>query len=371
MRQAADYFFDIPGIALKSVLEILSNIEFVTLNTEGSTLKSVIPHVPHFTTVYGALGEYIGTITLNEQEELAIAVLSELKTKPEKRDALINRIGVGTAAFKRIEAITGRGGLVIPKRARGQDILISPYYFNDSLDALANQAAVGGAKSIAHLLSLLKKAQGWPLSLIVARGEINGTKLTATELILLNELIADGVLKPPSLQNPTTNEFFVFTPKPGHNRLTGATREIYERTMAVVAAVRKGQLLPSKFAIRSPGAILNSLLINKRIKANSEAISQYTNLVTLRVGKLVQKSAGWYEFELIDAPENIQAIRDAIAIFDDGEPLTQGVNEEARIALQRDETYIQSLVSASKLKELARPEMDDQAKYEMEQILLL
>lgn len=373
LRQVADYYFEIPALALQPALDVLADIGYVQLVTSGRTLNSVIPDVPHFSSVYSGLGEYVGTITLNEHEEVAIAVLNELRSKAEKRDSLINRLGAPMPVFSRVELITKTGGLVLPKRARGQDVLVSPYYFADSLDALANHAAAGGARGVQRILDLLKRAQGWPLSIIVNTGEINGTKLTPSELQLLGEMVADGVLRPPSLRNTATNteEHFVFTPKAGARSLDGSAREIYERTMAVVAAVRKGQLLPSRFAIRSPSAILNKLLTYKRIGASTEAALQYTNLVTLRVGRLVPGlRSGWFEFQLIETPENIQAVTDALSIFQGSEPLSTGVSEEARIALQREESYIQSIVASSGLRQTARPVLDEQARAEMEQLFL-
>ena len=206
LRQVADYYFDIPSAVLPRALDILAEIDFVSLIKEGRTLKKVIPTVPHFSSVYRGLGEYIGNIELTEHEEVAIAVLGELKNKPEKRDALLNRLGAEVGVFKRVETLSSKGGLLVSKRARGQDILLSPVYFSDNLDALAAQAASGGAKNIENILKVLTKAQGWPLSIILSTGEINGTKLSIQELALLRELVSDGILKPPSLFNTTTQK---------------------------------------------------------------------------------------------------------------------------------------------------------------------
>lgn len=373
LRPVADHYFDIPAMTLEPVLKILEEIGYTQLVTTGKTLNAIIPSVPHFSTVYSGLGEYVGTISLNEHEEVTIAVLNELKTKPEKRDALIGNLGAEKQVFSRVELITKTGGLVLPKRARGQDILVSPFYFADSLDALANHAAAGGARGVQRVLDLLKKAQGWPLSMIINTGEINGTKLTATELQLLREMVADGVLRPPSLRNTQSNidEHFVFTPIPGARAMGGAAREIYERTMAIVAAVRKGQLLPSQYAIRSPVRLLETLRDNKMIRASTEASLQYTNLVTLRVGRLVSTgSSGWHQFHLIETPENMQAVNDAITIFRTGEPLSAGVSEEARIALQRDEHFVQSILASAALRQTLRPALNEEAKAEMEKLLL-
>ncbi len=373
LRQVADYFFDFPAMLLGSILELLAEVEYVQLITTGKTLNSVIPQVPHFSSVYGGLGDYLGTIELNEHEEVAIAVLNELRGKPVKRDTLINQLAAPMPVFNRVEYIAADGGLLIPKRARGQDILVSPFYFADSLDALANHAAAGGSKSVGRLLELLKKSQGWPLSLILARKEINGYKLNDTELQLLGELVSDGVLRPPSLKNTKTNtqEHFIFTPRPGNQQMDGAKREIYERTMAIVAAVRKGQLMPSTYRIRYPTAILNKLKQYKRIGASTESAHQYANLVTLQVGRLKPTDKpGWFEFELIDTPENLHAVDGAIALFEAGDAVAGGVSEDARIALQRDESYIQSILGATALRATERPALSEEAKAEMDQMLL-
>lgn len=371
LRQVADHFFDIPAGTLNSALEVLAEVEYVQLITEGRTIKKVIPNVPHFSSVYDGLGRYLGTITLTEHEEVAIAILGELRTKPDKRDALMGRLGAEAPVFRRVETVATEGGLVIPKRAKGQDILVSPFYFADSLDVLAMKAASGGAKEIARVLDLLKKSQGWPLSLIAKHGEISGHKLTPSEMALLHELVADGVLRPPSLSVSKTGqtEHFVFTPAPGAGRLDGAGREIYERTMALVAAVRKGQLLPENYRIKYPVALLGKLRTAKSIGASSEAAAQYSNLVTLRVGTLVKTAGDRYQFNLIDTPENLRAVDDAIQMFKDGAAVI-GVNEEARLALQRDESYIQSLVSATKLRATERPALDPESRQMYDQLIL-
>ncbi|MGS0758950.1 hypothetical protein ACVBEH_31835, partial [Roseateles sp. GG27B] len=61
--------------------------------------------------------------------------------------------------------------------------------------------------------------------------------------------------------------------------------------MALVAAVRKGQLLPVSYRIKYPALLLEKLLSQGWIGASSEAPHQYMNLVTLRVGTL-QKTDG-------------------------------------------------------------------------------
>lgn len=370
LKQVSEHFFDVPALVLPQVLNVLAEVEYVTLITTGKTINSVIPRVPHFRSVYEGLGEYLDAQELTEHEQLCCGILGELSEKPEKRDAIFGRLGADRATFDRSEKIVTHGGLVVAKRARGQAILVSPTYFADSLDNLADMAAAGNSKRIQRLLQMLKSAQGWPLSLVMQSGEINGTRLDLVEMQLLRSLVADGILRPPTIERTGGREHFIFTPRPGKTRLDAANREIYERAMALVAAVRKGQLLPEKYRIKSPIALLAKLRDQKVIGASSEAAKQYKALASLRVGKLVKTQGDRYQFQLIDTEENRKAVVEAIALLETGSMAHGSVMEEARIALQQDERYVQSLVAANKFREIEKPHLDEEGKRELDQLLL-
>lgn len=371
LRQVADYFFDIPAMVLDQPLKILEEVGYVALVTEGKTIKKIIPSVPHFDSVYLGLGEYLSTQSLTEHEQLSLAILDELSSKPEKRDTLFKRLGSDIRVFGRCESIVEKGGLLISKRSRGQTILVSPAYFADNLDSLANLAASGGARRIEKIIKLVSASQGWPLSMIENNAELNGTNLSSDELSILRGLVSDGVLKPPSIERPNKKaEYFVFTPRPGKIRLNATNREIYERAMGLVAAVRKGQLLPERYRIRSPEAILSALRDKKKIGANSEAAHQYRNLVSLHIGRLQKTQGDRYQFVLIETPENIKAIEEALSLIRCGGTIQTGVQEEAFIALTQDEKYIQSIVASTKLREIGKSELKPDEKAEIEQLLL-
>jgi len=371
LRQVADHFFDIPAMVLDEPLKVLEEIGYVALVTEGRTIKKVIPSVPHFESVYAGLGEYLASQSLTEHEQLSLSILDELSAKPEKRDALFGRLGAETKSFERCESIIEKGGLLISKRARGQTVLVCPAYFADNLDSLADIAASGGSARIAKILKLVSTAQGWPLSLIEKQAELNGTKLSPDELNILRGLVSDGILKPPSIERPnSSSEHFIFTPRPGKLRLTATNREIYERAMGLVAAVRKGQLLPEAYRIRHPEAILTTLRDKKKIGANSEAAHQYRNLVSLRVGRLEHSMGDRYQLTLIETPENIKAIDEALSLIRYGSTTQMGVQRDALIALTQDEKYIQSLVASAKFREIGKTELKPNEQAEIEQLLL-
>lgn len=370
LKKVSEHFFDIPSILLRPVIELLGEIEYIDLVVSGNTINKVIPKIPHFESIYDGLGQYLNITNINEHEELSCKILIELRDKAEKKDVIFSKLGAEKNLFNDSQRIITHGGLVLSKRARGHDILVSPTYFSDNLDGLIDIAASGNSPRIEKIINLLKEAQGWPLSIVIKNKEINGFRLDDFDIQLLRKLIADGILKPPSINSPIHgNQHFIFTPRPGKVKLNAAKREIYERGMALVAAVRKGQLLPTQYAIKSPVALLRSFLNNGFIGSNSEAADQYRALSVLRVGKLVPVGRR-HRFELIPTRENIEAVNIAIDLVESGALTGGALQEDAQIALQQDEQYIHSLIASTDYRKIEKIELDEETLGEYEQILL-
>jgi hypothetical protein len=371
LRKVSDHFMSIPSIAIEKVLRVLSEVGFVSLVESGRKIVEVIPQIPPFENVYSGLGAYASSeCSLNEHEEITIQLLRHLQSAPRNKDALFDKIGAEKVAFERCVGLAKTSGIVSQHKARGRDILISPYYFTDNLDALADAAASAGANAIESALKKVQANQGWPLSLVETTGEIGGRKLSTTEKELVRKLAAEGVIRPPTIKFGSQTQSFVFTPKPGKTRLNAANREIYERAMALISAVRKGQLLPHEYRIRMPVRILESLRDKGYLRANSEAWDQYQNLVVLRVAQLKPVGHTQWQLHLNPTTENKAALDLAISLLRTGELASMEVDKEARIALTKGEEYIQSLISAKELKARVREVKDEQATHEFEQLLL-
>lgn len=371
LRKVSDHFMSIPSYALKPVLELLAEIEFVRLFTTGKTITKVVPYIPLFDDVYEGIGEYAATeLTLNGHEQATLAILENLYKAPRNRDALFNSLGIEKSVFDRCVTLGTNSGIVATHTARGREILISPYYFADNLDGLADLVAGAGTPALESALKTVKANQGWPLSLIAATGEIGGVKLSVTEIELVKKLAAEGIVKPPTIKFGGKTESFLFTPKPGSTRLNASNREIYERAMALISAVRKGQLLPEAYRIRSPLRILEALRDTGHLRSNSEAREQYHNLVVLRVAYLKPTTADRWQLHLNRTEENEAALNLAIQLLRSGTMANMEVDQEARIALSRGEEYIQSLISSAEMKKRQKQVADPQAAHEFEQLIL-
>jgi hypothetical protein len=305
LRKVSDHFMSIPSFALEKVLRVLHEIGFVKLIEKGRRIERVVPNIPVFDDVYDKIGLYASSeCRLNDHEQATLQILSALQTAPRNRDAMYQKLGIDKPVFDRCLTIGSASGILSEHKARGRSIIISPFYFADNLTGLADAAAASGSTAIASALQKVKANQGWPLSLIRGTQEIGGTKLSSTEVALVDKLSEEGVLKPPTIKFGKKTESFVFTPRPGGTRLNAANKNIYERAMALISAVRKGQLLPNRFRIRSPLAILEALRDRGYLKSNSEAREQYNNLVLMLVAQIVPVGPGRWQLHLVPGSEN-------------------------------------------------------------------
>lgn len=372
LRKVCDHFMNIPSYALKDVLKLLAEVEFVRIISTRRSIEKIIPNIPIFDDVYQGLGDYIdASCSLNEHEQATIRILSSLQDAPYNKDSLEANLGIEKPVFDRCITLGTSSGIVSSHLARGQNILISPYYFTDNLSGLADIAASSKTPNLKTALAKIKDNQGWPLSLLESTGEIGGVALSATEVALVKKLASEGIVKPPSIKFGVVTESFLFTPKPGETRLNAGNREIYERSMALVSAVRKGQLLADEYKIRSPLRILESLGEKGYLRSNSEAKDQYQNLVVLRVAKLKQVTPTRWELHLIRTSENESALKLAVQLLRTGALANMEVDEDARIALSKDETYVQSLIASKEMKVREKQITNPQAEDEFQQLLLL
>lgn len=371
LRKVSDHLMDIPSFALEKVLRLLEEVGFVRLVESGKRISSVIPNIPVFDDVYVEIGRYAASeCTLNEHEQATIQILGKLQQSPVNKSTLINSMGAERQVFDRCIVVGKASGIVSEHQARGRDVLISPFYFSDNLDGLADAAVSSGASTIKTALEKVKANQGWPMSIMKRTGEIGGVKLSTTEIALVDKLAGEGMIRPPTISFGGKSESFLFTPRPGAARLNASNREVYERAMALISAVRKGQLLAESYRIRSPLRILESLREKGHLGSNSEAREQYQNLVVLKVAYLKQTSQNMWQLCLNRTPENEDALTLAINLLKTGELSGMEVNSDARIALGKGEEYIQSLISASEIKKRQKAVADPQAAYEFEQLLL-
>ena len=133
LKLVASHYLKIPKLAVERVVRLLAEVEFVRLQTQGTTIIAILPTVPFYEKLYNDLGQFTGTSkAFNEPENLALTIVERLANSPEKSDALSNKLGSDNALFRRSISIGTQGNFLISRRFRGRDILINPSYFSET-----------------------------------------------------------------------------------------------------------------------------------------------------------------------------------------------------------------------------------------------
>lgn len=372
LKLVASTMLGIPRLVVDRIVELLADIEFVRIQKDGMRIKAVLPTVPFFDDVYERLGEYMQSVAgLDEFETLTLEIVDRLATAPHNADALAGKIGTDRKSFDASIEIGTKGNFLFSRRSRSKTILLNPTYFSENAEVFADHVAKCGASSVQNTLSLIRSAQGWPLSLIEKRGEIFGTKVSVDDIQLLKRLAQDGIVKPPTISTTHAGEsIFIFTPTPGFVNVSPLKREQYERALAIVSAVRQGQLLPNRYKIRSPGAVLYTLKTELQLKPTSDYAEQYQNLVHLRVAQLVKLQNGYRQLKIIDTPENRESLKIAYTLVQGETPPDLTVDKEAMNAMTGPQEYIESIISSRILRERETVTLSDETAYEISQLLL-
>lgn len=372
LKLVASTMLGIPRLAVDRIVDLLGEIEFVRIQRDGKRIKAVLPTVPYFDELYDGIGEYLETVARpDEFENLTLEIVDRLANAPHNVDALAGKIGIERKTFDDSVTIGTQGSFLVSRRARSKTVLLNPTYFSENADVFADHVANCGAKSVQKTLKLIQSAQGWPLSLIEKQMEIAGTKIDADDLLLLKRLAQDGAVKPPAISTTYAGQSqFIFTPTPKFVKVSPLKREIYERALSIVSAVRQGQLLPNRFRIRSPGAVLYKLKTDLQLNPTSDYSQQYQNLVHSRVARLEVLANGYRQLKIIDTPENRESLRIAYDLVQGDTPPDLAIDQEAMNAMSGDQEYVESLVSSRLLRDKETITLPEEKQFEIGQILL-
>ena len=162
IKNVATYILDFPTHAVKPVLALLADAEFVQLVSEGKTIKTIIPDIPYYDSLFRDLGVVAETSNLSEHEQFAVVLSQRLSSSPLVKETVYN-FGAEKQVVDRIVDIGKQAAFLSLKRARGRDVLLSPTYFSENKYAYADLVAAHGAGRVKKIIKLLKQNQGWPL----------------------------------------------------------------------------------------------------------------------------------------------------------------------------------------------------------------
>lgn len=371
IRDVAVYLLDFPSsTVVKPVLELLAEAEFVKLDTEGLTIKTVIPDIPFYEDVFTSLGNVAHSQSkISEPEFLTLTLMKKLSSSPMLVDH-VYQTGAEKKLVDWVIDIGSKGNYLINRRARGKSVLLSPTYFPENVGAYSDLVAANGAQKVKRVLELLKENQGWPLVKIETDKMIGQMPIDETEIQVARMLAGEGFLPPPAIETTHAGvNSFLFGPRPGKTQLPAEKRPVYEAAMALVASVRQGQLLPARYAIRSPVALLSAFRDRGYLRANTEALEQYRQVAAVRVGRIIKVENNWGELHLIDLPENREAVDMAITMVSGAEPQVSA-REDIILSLRQGEKYVESLIGRKRILENKPVEIDEETQEAIDTFLL-
>ncbi len=348
LKELAAHLFGVPKIGFVSVLAVLQDVEFVRVVGQNSTERRVTPYkLPYFNELYGRLSEYAEDKRLDEHESASVEILNRLARGPLSRRTMIKELGLDTQTADLVLK-TGQAGSYINSfnQSDGDEILISPVYFSEKPDELAKVIEKQGVELAFSVLDAIRKHPGWPLSAVINSSAIGNTQLHMEQVQFIQELVQRGILQPPAVETASSGKnHFLFTPPIGNERIPVVEKEIYEKAMALIAAVRQGQHF-ARYRVKSPLAVLHALSRDSWLRATTEAKEQWRAVALLRICKLklISSGQGWHEVHLIPTEENEKALRLALQLLEMGDVTEErGLNPEAHLMLEGGGIYQEAL----------------------------
>jgi hypothetical protein len=345
LKRLSFFLFGIPVYAFDLVITALQDVGFAKVVGTSVSNRRILPTVPYFTDLYASITDYGTAKGLNDFEQASIQLLERLAKGPADANILVDQFGLNTNDANVVLNIGLEGLYVQPfSRSDGSKTLISPVYFSENPDELASVVEKHGNDEVVEVLDAIRNNPGWPMSLTLKNASVGNTKLHPEQIILLQLLVRKGVLQPPSLttaQNGTTH--FLFTPPIGNLQVPVIEKDIYEKSMAVIAAARYGEHY-SQYPIRSIIKVIKALLRDGYLNATTVAREQWKAAAMARVCEIKPAGAGWHEVHLIDQPENRRAIDLALQLLQQGDVMTdRGLDQNASLMLAGGGNYQESL----------------------------
>ena len=86
LRDIAVYVLSFPPAAVRPTVELLAEAEFVVLDIQGKTIKTVVPNIPFYQQIFASLANAADITNLSEAEQLSLEILHRLASAPMLRD---------------------------------------------------------------------------------------------------------------------------------------------------------------------------------------------------------------------------------------------------------------------------------------------
>lgn len=317
LKVVAAQQWGIDSFALPSVLEVLQEVDYVTLHKDKrGKLSHIDEHIPLLhEDLYERLGAHWEDSSPSELDRASVDSLERLAAAPmrfadfeatiEDADTTERLLQIGNVAqFTRV--------LELPD---GDRLVWSPFCAYEQPEALSELFGSFDGDEIREQFGRVREYQGLPLD-----GEAG----------VLAQAVGQGVLLANTIEGSGGSAAFAFVPYNADPAQLRMKKAILEKAIVLLACVRYGQHY-ARHRIRMPELLLHKLQDGGSLNATTEASSQYRTAAQEQILRLEDDGDGFYRARLIETPDNVAAVNLAIDLLTHGEPLASREDPEQKL----------------------------------------
>lgn len=307
----------IDSLALPMVLEVLQEVEYITLHKDarGKTTQ-IDEHIPLLhDDLYERLGSHWRESDPSELDMAAIDGLERLAAAPIRLSDLRTRIA-DTATVERLLEI-GEAAQFARRLelSDGDELVWSPFCAYEQPEALSQLFASFEEEEIREQFAEVRAYQGLPVD-----GQAN----------VLSQAVGQGILLANTIRGSGGDAAFAFVPYRAGPAQRRMEKIILDKALILLACVRYGQHY-ANHPILMPAAILRKLRDGSPLRATTEAGSQYRTAAQEQILRLEAAGGGYFRAKLIDTPDNVAALDLALDLLTHGEPVSSREDPQQKL----------------------------------------
>jgi hypothetical protein len=320
----------IDSLALPSVLEVLQEVEYVTLHrSKRGKLTRIDEHIPLLhDSLYESLGVQWADSSPSELDQAAVDSLERLAEAPMRFSDLEARIADGDTAERLLQIGEAAQFTRVLELPDGDRLVWSPFCAYEQPEALSTLFDSFEQDDIREQFGRVREYQGLPL---------------AGDASVLTQAVGQGILLANTIEGTGGEAAFAFVPYNADPAQLRMKKVILEKAMVLLACVRYGQHY-ARHRIHMPEAILCKLRDGATLNATTEASTQYRTAAREQILRLEDDGDGYYRAQLIETRDNVAAVNLAIDLLTHGEPLTSREDPEKKL-LFTDGRYLTPLMT--------------------------
>jgi hypothetical protein len=341
LRQVAADQLDIDTWAFEQVLDVLEEVGYVRnrqqTNRETQSFYETVPE--DFERLYQTLGEDWASRGPGEVEKSLLAVVDDLSFGPRR----LAELDIDPDVAEYVSQL-GEAAESVRIHSIGEErIAYSPFFAYEHPESIGEILETTDVEAVRQAFEATRAHQGLPLS-----KDTHGETARA--------LVGAGLLAGPSLERPDgTIETFSVAPYGLSRDLLTLRRPVLDRALALLAAVRMGEHFGGMTNLHAPAAVLRKLLDPTRITAShSSTRRQYAVLQRMGVVRFAS-SNDRTGIQLIDTPDNHEAVLLALDLIAHGEAMAAKAGELEHGGLMTEGIYrtpIQAIQPARQVRRL-------------------